>query len=178
MAIIVDTNCFARVFNRECKEHEEFAPVLNWIVNGNGFLVYGGSKYLEELKKSCVYMKIFRLLRDLNKAFEFDRQLIDKLTLEYQKKYGNKDFDDPHLPAIVIVSKCRLICSDDKRSIPYVTASYMYPKRFSKPSYYIGSKDSYLLVDRNIDKRLAKRKNKLSKKEKEIIIRFIDSING
>lgn len=178
MAIIVDTNCFARVFNRGCKEHAEFAPVLNWVVNGNGFLVYGGSKYLGELKKSYVYMKFFRLLRDLNKAFEFDRELIDKLTAEYEKKYGNKDFDDPHLPAIVTVSKCRLICSDDKRSIPYVTASYMYPKRFAVPSYYTGAKDSHLLVDRNIDRRLSKRKNLLSKKEKEIINKFIDSIKG
>lgn len=178
MAIIVDTNCFARAFNRRCKEHAEFAPVLNWIVSGNGFLVYGGSKYLGELKKSCVYMKFFRLLKDLNKAFEFDRDLIDKLTDEYEKKYGNKDFDDPHLPAIVTVSKCKLICSDDKRSIPYVTASYLYPYKFPPPSYYTGKKDRHLLVDRNIDDRLSKRKNLLSKKEKEVINRFIASING
>lgn len=178
MAIIVDTNCFARVFNRKCKEHTEFAPVLDWIVNGNGFLVYGGSKYLEELKKSHTYMKFFRLLKELNKAFEFEKELIDNLMVEYDTKYGNKDFDDPHLPAIVLVSRCRIICSDDKRSIPYVTSPCMYPKKFKTPSYYTGLKDSTLLVDRNIDRRLASRKNLLNKKEKELIIKFTESINS
>ena len=52
MPIIVDTNCFANVFSRNATRHNEFEPVLNWILRGKGKLIYGGTKYKTELKKS------------------------------------------------------------------------------------------------------------------------------
>ena len=45
---------------------------------------------------------------------EIVEQIVSSITVD-----GNVDFDDPHLPAIAQVTKCRLICSDDKRSIKY-----------------------------------------------------------
>ena len=44
MCIIVDTNCFAPVFDRKSEKHNQFAPVLEWIISGKGKLIYGGSK--------------------------------------------------------------------------------------------------------------------------------------
>lgn len=46
MAIIIDANCLARVFDKTNIEHDEFVPVFDWIVNGKGKLIYGGSKYM------------------------------------------------------------------------------------------------------------------------------------
>ena len=175
MAIIVDTNCFARVFCRTNKEHSEFAPVLDWIISGSGFLVYGGSKYKDELKKAKKYLSIFVLLKKARKAVVFEDKKIDELQFMYEKMITNPDFDDPHLPAIVRVSKCRLICSKDSRSIPFITSPELYPKRFHLPKYYSGLKDKYLLVDTNIDPRLKKNCGLLSKREKETFYKKLNN---
>ena len=168
MAIILDTNCFSHVFNRSDKKHSSFLPILDWIINGNGFFVYGGTKYLNELKKCKQYHKIFRILKDMNKVVYFknkDRR-IDEITEELNRKYGNEDFDDPHLPAIVLVTKCKLICSTDMRSMPYVRNPIMYPKKFGVPMYYTCENDKELLNDRNIDRRLLKYRCSLNKEIK------------
>ena len=169
MAIIVDTNCFSRVFSRSDKEHKDFEPVLNWIINGSGFLVYGGSKYKAELKKSSAFIKIFRLLKDYHKAISFSDTLIDKYQRQYEALIQDPDFDDPHLPAIVKASKCRIICTRDERSRPFVTSTNLYPKRFHTPMYYTGLRDQHLLCDANIDKRLLSQRQQLNKKEKAIL---------
>lgn len=167
MSIIIDTNCFSRVFCRTNQEHAEFKPVLDWIIHGHGFLVYGGSKYKEELKKAKSFLKFFRLLKDFKKAVPFPDKQIDEYQKKYEKMVDNKDFDDPHLPAIVLVSKCRLICTKDFRSKPFVTSSWLYPPKFHVPYYYTSSRDSELLCDDNIDKRLKCYSHILKKKDRE-----------
>ena len=176
MSIILDTNCFSRVFCRKDKEHREFKPVLDWIIYGSGFLVYGGSKYKKELETSGRFKKFFRLLKDYKKAIHFPDLEIDCYQKSYEAKIIDKDFDDPHLPAIVIVSKCRLICTRDLRSQPFVTSSDNYPKKFHTPQYYTGLKDVNLLCDANIDKRLLKHRRMLNKKEKDYIKAFFENI--
>lgn len=176
MAIIVDTNCFSRVFCRSDKEHSEFAPVLDWLVSGNGFLVYGGSKYKQELMKARKFIPFFKLLNNYKKLFKFEDAPIDQLQMKYEQMIHDPDFDDPHLPAIVVVSKCRLICSKDFRSIPFVTSPSLYPKRFHVPHYYTGLKDRGLLIDANIDPRLKKHKGLLNKRQKESIRKFSESL--
>lgn len=169
MAIIIDTNCFSRVFCRSNKEHPEFAPVLDWIVSGNGIMVYGGSKYLHELRICRKFVPFINLLKTANKIYVCDADKVDALQAKFEKMYDDPDFDDPHLPAIVLVSKCRLICSKDTRSVPFVTSRDLYPKRFHVPQYYSGARDSWLLCDDMIDDRLRKYCRPLNKKQREAI---------
>lgn len=176
MAIIVDTNCFSRVFCRKNQEHVEFAPVLEWVLYGNGFLVYGGSKYKNELRNCMKYMHFFNLLKTAKKAFPFDDGDIDRLQAKYEQIIVNPDFDDPHLPAIVLVSKCRLICSKDFRSVRFVTDPALYPKHFRVPQYYSGKKDIGLLTDDHIDHRLLCYRTQLNRQQKEALLRFVDTI--
>lgn len=147
MAIIIDTNCFANVFNRKSANHQEYKPVLDWIVNGKGMVVYGGSKYLFELKKVPKYLPIMRLLRDVNKVIVGNSENIDRIQAEIEANRVDEDFDDPHLPAIVIDTKCRLICSDDIRSIPFVRNRNLYPNGIQTPAYYTSSRNKNLLCD-------------------------------
>lgn len=176
MAIIVDTNCFARVFCRNNKEHGEFAPVLDWIVCGNGFLVYGGSKYKQELRDAMKFMRFFNMLKAAKKAIAFEDAPIDKLQARYEQLIQDPDFDDPHLPAIVFVSKCRLICTKDRRSYRFVTSPRLYPKRFHVPMYYSGLQDKEKLNDRNIPESLKKHRCRLGKVRKEAIFRFSEQL--
>ena len=174
MAIIIDTNCFARVFSRTNKEHSEFEPVLDWILCGNGFLVYGGSKYTQELIECRKYCRFLRLLKDANKVYVCDCNKVDELQAKYERMIDNPDFDDPHLPAIVSVSKCRLICSVDFRSIPFVTSRDMYPKRFHLPHYYSGARDAWLLTDASIDSRLRRYCHQLNKEVRSALYSHVD----
>jgi len=176
MAIIVDTNCFARVFSRTNKEHPEFAPVLDWILYGKGFLVYGGSKYIQELNECKKYLRFIRLLKDAKKVYICDCDKVDDLQAKYERMIDNPDFDDPHLPAIVRVSKCRLICSMDFRSVPFVTSRELYPKRFHLPHYYSSSRDVWLLTDANIDPSLKNYSRQLNKEVRDTIYRYTDKL--
>ena len=176
MAIIIDTNCFARVFCRNNKEHADFAPVLDWILCGNGFLVYGGTKYMNELKACKKYWHFLRLLRDAKKVYLCDCKRVDEMQARYEQMIDDPDFDDPHLPAIVLVSKCRLICSRDFRSVPFVTSRDMYPKRFHLPHYYSSAKDAWMLTDANIDPRLKCCCSQLNKGTREAMYSYADKI--
>jgi hypothetical protein len=152
MCIIIDTNCFSSVFSRTSANHSEFKPVLNWIVCGHGKAVYGGSKYKEELKTAKHYLKIFRLLGTYNRLIKVDDNKVDAEQNRVEGIIIHPDFDDPHLAAIVIVSRCKLICSVDTRSIPHVTNRVLYNNQ-AIPKYYTGLRNSNLLCDKNIPKK-------------------------
>lgn len=151
MPIIIDTNCFANVFSRNADKHDEFEPVLNWVLNGKGTLVYGGSKYKEELKKASRYLTIFRLLKEVGKVIIGDDNKIDKIQGDLESLKDSKKFNDVHLLAISINTKCRIICSEDTTSIRFVTDKKYFPKGVAKPVYYTSKKNLNLLSDLYVD---------------------------
>ncbi|MCC8198229.1 MAG: hypothetical protein LIP06_06550 [Tannerellaceae bacterium] len=150
MCIIIDTNTFANVFNANSVKHEQFKPVLDWIIKGNGKIVYGGSKYMGELKKAVSYLKIFRLLNQYGKAIKLNDEEVDAEQVKVEELINHPDFDDPHLPAIVIISSCKLICTGDTRSAKFVTNSILYKKKCHVPKYYTSKRNYRLLCDYNI----------------------------
>ncbi|RZS90621.1 hypothetical protein [Aquimarina brevivitae] len=151
MAIIIDANCVANVFSKKSAKHRDFKPVLNWILLGKGLMIYGGSQYKKELTKTSKYLPIIRLLKDVGKAIEGDTIDIDEYQVVVEDLKDDIDFDDTHLPAIVVVTKCRIICSEDCRSIPFVQDSKYYPKGFKTPVYYTSIKNKKLLTDKYVD---------------------------
>ena len=58
MCIVIDTNAMPSVFNSNCTNHKEFAPVRSWIINGRGHLVFGGTKYKKEICQMGRYRRI------------------------------------------------------------------------------------------------------------------------
>lgn len=147
MPIIIDTNCFANVFSKKSEKHEEFKPVLEWILAGKGMVVYGGNTYKKELRKARKYQMIMRLLKENKKVIHGDDEQIDELEKQNKEIFPEADFDDPHLPAIVQITKCMLICSEDMRSVKYVRDKKLYPKGFTIPSYYASKRNADLLND-------------------------------
>lgn len=154
MCVIVDTNTFGPVFDSTNEKHAEFKPVLDWVLHGKGKFVIGGSKYKGELKTARKYLKIFSILRLYkNKIVRLDDNTVDKVQKRIEDMESDPDFDDPHLPAMVIVSKCQVICSDDSRSIKFVTNPIFYPDNVKIPRYYTGCRNRDLLSDKYIDNR-------------------------
>lgn len=150
MPVIIDTNCLANVFSKSSSRHPEFKPILDWIVQGKGMLVYGGSTYFKELRKTTKYLRILRLFKEQNKVIIGDKDAIDELEKKNKEIFPDKDFDDPHLPAIAFNTKCMIICSEDIRSIKYIKDSRLYPQGFSVPVFYTGKRNSDLLCDKYV----------------------------
>ena len=154
MCIIIDTNCLADVFNKESKRHKEFKPVLDWILHDIGKMVVGGSKYKDELRRNGTARRFVQILRQkANKVILIEDNAVDNWQKKIEIKINHPDFDDPHLPAMVIVGKCHLICSGDLRSVEHVTRKDIYPKGIQPPKYYTRLRNADLLCAKNIDKR-------------------------
>jgi hypothetical protein len=145
MPIIIDTNTISKVFNEQNGEHDKFRPVYQWIENGNGKFVYGGSKYRSELEKMESYMKLFKLYKDKRKAIEIDKDKVDERERLIKEEKLNGNFNDQHLVAIVIVSRCKLICTCDLKAIPFIRDPNLYPNGCARPKFYTGPQNHKLL---------------------------------
>lgn len=150
MCIVIDTNSFASVFDSKSDDHYEFRPVLNWITNGKGKIVYGGTKYRDELRATKRYLRIFVELAKKRKVVEIPDEDIDLEQERIENLLRHRDFDDPHIVAIVSVSRCKLVCSKDSRAYPFIKDVSLYPRAGMRPRIYSGSNNSDLLCDHNL----------------------------
>ncbi|PKP57831.1 MAG: hypothetical protein CVT88_08350 [Candidatus Altiarchaeales archaeon HGW-Altiarchaeales-1] len=172
MCIIIDANALGLVFNAETNEHEKFKPVLDWINNGKGKIVYGGTKYETELIKAGK-LKLIKLYNDIGKAVYICNKKVDDKQSEIEKRVNNPHFNDSHLVAIVYVSKCKLICSNDRDAYPFLKDSSIYqneipaPKIYNKQSF---RKHKQLLNDSNIAE-CCKPCSRTTKKQRESLNR-------
>lgn len=142
--VILDTNCFSHVFNRKDSRWDEFSDFFDWLIYRNGYLVYGGTHYMSELKKTR-YLRLFNLLRTTNKVVLMDSVSIDDEEERIKRLVPDDDFDDPHLSALVIVSNCEVICTLDSRSFRYLKMNEIYPSGIKKPKFYTGKRCNGLL---------------------------------
>ncbi|GAB4022700.1 hypothetical protein GCM10028808_70970 [Spirosoma migulaei] len=147
MCIVIDTNTLASVFKSSSLNHNEFKPVLEWIINGNGKVVYGGTKYFSEIKQ---YFGLFSELKKVRKAVLVDSAIVDQYANEAGSKISHSDFDDQHLVGLLITSKCKLICSEDKRAYPYFRHKLFFGSSKNKPKIYRGQSNMDLLNEQNI----------------------------
>ena len=150
MCIVIDINFLSPLFNATDNEHNEFKPLLEWIIFGKGKLVYGGKKYKEELRETKKYFGLLIQLKKAGKIVEVDDEKVDQHQIKLSETEKHPDFDDPHLIAIIIVSGCKLICSLDKRAYVFIKNKDLYPAHFEKPKIYKGKSNAKLLSDKNI----------------------------
>lgn len=151
MCIVIDTSTISRVFNSQNSEHQRYKPVLDWLVKGKGKIVFGGSTYWKELKKMRKFLRIILEFRRFRKVVLIDDKTVNQTENVIKGLVVGKNFNDAHIIAIVIVSKCKLVCSADKESYLFLTDKKLYPKHFTRPRIYKGAKSNInLLCDRYI----------------------------
>jgi predicted nucleic acid-binding protein len=141
MCIIIDTNVLGAVFNKHNAQHSDFEPVLDWIFNGQGKIVYGGTKYFSEITK---YLKLFQLLKSINKAVYINNILVDEQTENVSDTIVHRDFDDQHLVGLLMASGCRLICTNDTTAIPFIQNRAFF-KSAKEPKIYHTKRNVNLL---------------------------------
>jgi len=147
MCIVIDTNTLGSVFDITSANHQEFKPVYDWIVEGAGKIVYGGTKYKTELGK---YLSIFSTLRAAKQAIYIPDNEVDASETVVVAAIKDDDFDDQHLVALLLVSKCKLICSLDKRAYKYFRNKVFFSPASKKPKIYSNKANAHLLSNRNI----------------------------
>ncbi|TVS18429.1 MAG: hypothetical protein EA424_10900 [Planctomycetaceae bacterium] len=148
MSIVVDVNAIVPVFNENDLSHKDFAPVREWIIKGRGRLVFGGTKYKAELKKTIRYARLIRRLKDAGKACEVHQDMVDEREREIVTETVGTDCDDQHLIAILSVSGCLLFCSQDRRADKFITDRRWYSKGRRRPRIYRSIKNRNLLSQR------------------------------
>jgi predicted nucleic acid-binding protein len=154
MCIVIDTNTWSSVIDSSSTDHSEFKPVYDWIFGegSKGKIVYRGTTYLNETPAK--YRKLLKYCADIGKAKGVSLDEVDFIESELKQKIQHRDFDDPHIVAIIIASKCKLICTNEQRAIPFFKDKdrILYPKRFNIPKIYHNASNKDLLTDKNISK--------------------------
>jgi len=148
MCIIIDTNTLASVFDENSMFHSEFKPVYDWVKTGNGKVVYGGTKYLEELKTK--YLAVFLELRRNNRAIYVNDDQVDAEEAIVSAMIQHANFDDQHLVGLLRISGCKLICSLDGRAFPYFKHPDFFHPASNRPKIYSRLRHQDLLTNRNI----------------------------
>jgi hypothetical protein len=172
MCIIIDTCAIACVFDKANKSHEAFKPVYDWIMVGKGKMVYGGTKYGKEIGEMKRYIKFIAQLEKKGKVVILPKNSVDEYEVLVKNMENNPDFDDPHLIAMVLVSRCKLICTAEERAKKYITDKKFYGNGVKVPCIYSSNGNKDLLSDKYMSKVCDKPK-KLSKKD---VIQIVNSI--
>jgi len=150
MCGIIDTCVVAALLDKDNAEHANYVPVLKWILYGKGKMVYGGSTYKKELGELRRYLKLIAEVNRAGKIVPVEDAAVDQAEKHAKVIIPHKDFDDPHIAAIVAVSGCRVICTRDGRSIPHLKRKELYPKHIGVPRFYLSVRNKGLLNDGNL----------------------------
>jgi hypothetical protein len=153
MCLVIDANCFGRVFDSSNKEHLSFIAVWNWINDGRGRMIYGGTKYCTELGAASRFLPIVAELERKGKTVHLGNVEVDTVATALKQRITDQDFDDEHLVALVIVSRCRVVCTKDTIAISYLRRNDVFAKHpgVTRPSIFRGHrKHAKLCCDKHI----------------------------
>lgn len=145
MNAIIDTCVIPSVFSATCQKHHEYKPIKECLYNRKLFMQIGGTKYIKELQKFNGYLRIINELIKAGIVHKVSSKNVDKYEKKVLSKENDKDFDDPHLIALQIVSKAIIICTDDARAMPFLKKKELYPKNHKRPKIYSGLRNVDLL---------------------------------
>jgi len=148
MCLIIDTCTFHSVFGEHTEHYEKYAPIRGWLA-GRGKIVVGGSKFDEELKRGGM-LGILGEYQRKNRLVRMDTAEVDQAAVLVKGLVTKADFNDEHLVALVRISKCRVVCSDDKAASRYLWSKALYPRRFKRPKIYRTARNADLCCHEHI----------------------------
>ena len=125
--------------------HKEYEPLHKSIIEQRrSVIMYGGTKYMNELKRARKFLKLFAELRKVGAASMLNAQAVDDEEERIIGLTSDLKFNDHHIVAIVVVGRCNIICSSDMNSHRHYKNSLYYPKGL-RPKIYGGLQSSGIL---------------------------------
>jgi predicted nucleic acid-binding protein len=149
MCVVIDTCSFHRVFS---KGDDALQALAKWVTEGPGKVVYGGTKYFEELAAASRYLQLVTELERAQRAVRIDSRAVDARQAEIENDVKERDFDDPHLIALVDESGCRIICTHDRRAERFIKRNALYKKTTRPAIYKEEPRHAHLIREQNIVK--------------------------
>jgi hypothetical protein len=141
MCLVIDTCCLAIVFEGDNKKHGKFIPVLKWITEGKGRMIYGGTKYDTELGKTTKILGIVGELRKARRAIHLEAIQVDPIADALKAKCPEPEFDDEHIVALVLASRCCVVCTIDGTAMAYLDRVDLFRDyHVDRPKIYNGHK--------------------------------------
>ena len=150
MCIVCDPPALLAVFKPDHEKHSDFSAVKDWVLNGPGKLVIGGSQYKAELGRLRSLVPLIAELSRKRKIVSANDAAVDDGVAELKRVEPSTDFDDPHLVAIARETRCKLIGVIDPRSHRFLRRTDFYKQLKDRPSLYTRAKNAHLLCTRNI----------------------------
>ena len=112
-------------------------------------MIYGGTKYKAELARATKYLGIIAELRKVRRAIQLSAQEVDEIGQRLKQQITDPRFNDEHLVALVIVSRCRLVCTNDNVAIYYLKLPACYSGHpVKRPKIYRSRRNVDLCCDR------------------------------
>jgi hypothetical protein len=138
------------MFKHDDPEHAKFLPVKNWIESGSAKLVIGGATYKKELIKLKTILGVISEYERRGRVYRAPDDAVDAEEKIVKEIEPSKDFDDPHLVALVRITGCRVICIRDPRSHRFLRAAKFYRSSKHRPKLYTREKNKTLLCNENM----------------------------
>lgn len=135
MCAVIDACVFSLVFDEHQDGHARFSGLAKWIRSGKGKLIVGGKKYFSEIGGK----KVTRLLIEFEKGRRLVRLCdneVDREAARVKRVEPAKAFNDEHIVAMVSISKCCVVCTDDTEAIQYLKRADLYRKGVSPPKIF------------------------------------------
>ena len=143
--VVVDTDSLSKVFDKTNKEHKEYEPLHKSIIEQKrSVIMYGGTKYTNELKRAGKFFRLFAELGKIGMALMLNAQAVNSEEERIIGLANDRKFNDPHIIAIVVIGRCNIICSSDTNSHGHYKNSLYYPKHL-RPKIYNGLASSDIL---------------------------------
>ena len=150
MCVVIDTCSISKVINRKAQDHSRFKPLLAWLEGKHGRIIIGGTKYLKEMKGMSGALRFLEDYKRQGKLIRLNDADVDSYALKAKARVSSSHFNDEHLVGIVTVSRCRVICTDDKEAVPFLTRKELYDKPVRPPKIYSAKSHSHLCGAKNV----------------------------
>ena len=151
MCAIIDPPIMTSLFSETDQHHSDFAPLKRWLLSKFGKIIVGGTKYKKELSFMRSVLGVLAEFERSGKILRVPDSEVDAEVEILLKIYGGKDFDDPHLVALVRLTKCRIVCLRDVRARRHLLDVKFYGGSAKlRPKLYTRARNSNLLCERNV----------------------------
>jgi hypothetical protein len=134
------------------KKRGGFLPVWNWIYEGRGRMIYGGTKYNRELRDWGM-LPLLKELSSGGKVVHIPNATVDSIAAALKERFPEPAFNDEHIVALVIASRCRVVCTNDNPAISYLKRPEVFSghQGVERPKIFRGRRDHIrLCCDKNI----------------------------